>query len=126
MRIKWLICILLLWTSAALSDEPARLVFTSATDFTEISVPLKRARGADPALVEVSVTLTPEAAARVKILSLLAHQKYLTLYIDGYQLSTSKVMSPLGGQFRLMAPRALVVEWMSLFMRDEKISQPTM
>lgn len=126
MNTKWSICVLLLWANVALSDEPARLSYSSATDFTDISVTLKRSRNHDLASVEVNVSLSPEAKARTQSISLLAYQKYVTLYVDGYQLSTSKVQSQLGGAFRFSAPRALVVDWMSQFSREAIVAQPTM
>jgi hypothetical protein len=126
MSIKWSICVLLLWAGAALSDEPIRFVLSSASDFTDISVTLKKAENPDPAYVEVNVTLTPEAKARAKSLTLLAYKKHLTLYVDGYQLSTAMVQSELGGQFSFVAPRALVIEWLSQFSREASATQPTM
>ena len=126
MNLKWSICVLLLWANVALSDEPARLSYSSATDFTHISVTLKGAGSADPAYVEVDVSLSPEAKARTQSITLLTYQKYVTLYVDGYQLSTSRVQSQLGGAFRFLAPRALVVEWMSEFSREAMAAQPTM
>ena len=126
MNTKWSICVLLLWANVALSDEPARLSYSSATDFTDISVTLKRSGDHDLASVEVNVSLSPEAKARTQSITLLAYQKYVTLYVDGYQLSTSKVQSQLGGAFRFSAPRALVVEWMSRFSREAVAAQPTM
>lgn len=126
MNLKWSICVLLLWASVALSDEPARLSYSSATDFTDISLTLKRAGKSDSANVEVDVTLSPEAKARTQSITLLAYQKYVTLYVDGYKLSTSKVQSQLGGAFRFSAPRALVVEWLSQFSREAVAAQPTM
>lgn len=126
MNIKWSLCVLLLWASAACADEPARLVYLSATDFTKISVTLKKPEDPDPSRVEVSVTLSPEARARTQSITLLAYQKYLTLYVDGYRLNTSRVQGQLGGEFVMSAPRALVNEWMSQFSREAVASQPTM
>ena len=126
MNIKWSICVLLLWANVALSDEPARLSYSSATDFMDISVKLKSYENPDPAYVEVNVSLSPEAKARTQSITLLAYQKYVMLYVDGYQLSTSKVQSQLGGTFRFSAPRALVVDWMSQFSREAIVAQPTM
>ncbi len=125
-KIKWSICILLLWANVAFSSEPARLVFSSATDFTKISVTLKRAENPDPSIVEVSVTLSPEAKARTRFITMLAYQRLLTLCVDGYELTTAKVQSELGGEFVFFAPRALVLEWMSQFSREQMAFQPTM
>ncbi|MCS4246615.1 hypothetical protein [Pseudomonas sp. BIGb0164] len=126
MSIKWGICALLFWANVAFSDEPARLEYSSATDFTDISLTLKRAGHAVPANVEVNVSLTPEAKARTQSITLLAYQKYVTLYVDGYLINTAKVQSPLGGAFRFPAPRALVSEWMSEPSREAIAVQPTM
>ena len=126
MNLKWSICVLLLWASVALSDEPARLSYSSATDFTDISVTLRGGGNPDSADIEVTVSLSPEAKARTKAITLLTYQKYVTLYVDGYQLSTSRVLSQLGGTFRFSAPRALVVEWLSQFSREAVAAQPTM
>lgn len=126
MNIKLSICMLLFWATAAVSEEPARLVLSSGTDFTDISVSLKKADNPDPAYIEVSVKLSPDAEARIKFLTMLAYQRYITLYVDGYRLSTAKVQSPLGGELRLMAPRALVKEWTSQFLPEAVAPQPTM
>lgn len=126
MNIKWSLCVLLLWASAACAGEPARLVYWSAIDFTKISVTLKRPEDPDPSRVEVSVTLSPEARARTQSITLLTYQRYLTLYVDGYRLNTSRVQGQLGGEFVMFAPRALVNEWMSQFSREAVASQPTM
>ncbi|WP_134434971.1 hypothetical protein [Pseudomonas azotoformans] len=126
MNTKWSICVLMLWANAAFSDEPAQLSYSSATDFTEISVSLKGAANSAPAYVEVNVSLGPEATARTKSITLLAYQKYVTLSVDGYQLTTSRVHSQVGGAFRFLAPRALVVEWMSQFSSETVAAQPTM
>jgi preprotein translocase subunit SecD len=125
MTIKSSLYVLLFWASAALSDDPARLVLSSAIDFTHVSLVLKAAENPDPDYVEVTVTLTPEAGAKAKSITLLAYQKYMTLYVDGYQLSTSKVQGTLGGSFKFEAPRALVIEWMSQFSRGAIVAQPT-
>ena len=126
MNIKLSSCILLFWTTAAVSEQPARLAFFSGTDFTDISVSLKKADIPDPAYIEVSVKLSPEAEARTKFITMLAYQRFITLYVDGYQLNTSKVQSPLGGQFSLLAPRALVMEWIPKLLPEAVASQPTM
>ncbi|WP_177410352.1 hypothetical protein [Pseudomonas sp. S5D5] len=126
MNIKWSLCVLLLWASAACADEPARLVYWSAIDFTKISVTLKRSEDPDPSRAEVSVTLSPEARARTQSITLLTYQRYLTLYVDGYRLNTSRVQGQLGGEFVMFAPRALVNEWISQFSREAVASQPTM
>ncbi|WP_176159770.1 hypothetical protein [Pseudomonas fluorescens] len=126
MNIRWSIWTLLLWANVALADEPARLVYSSATDFTEISVVLKKAENSSPAFVDVDVSLSPEAMARTKSITLLAYQKDVTFYVDGYRLSTVRVQSQLGGAFRFSAPRALVVEWLSRFSREAIAAQPTM
>lgn len=126
MNFKWSICVLLLCANVAISDEPARLSYSSITDFTDISVTLKHAGQSDSDDVDVHVSLSPEAKARTQSITLLAYQKYVTLYVDGYQLSTTRVQSQLGGAFRFSAPRALVVKWMSEFSREAMAAQPTM
>lgn len=126
MNIKWCICVLMLWANAAFSGEPAQLSYSSATDFTDISVILKGSEHPVPGYVEVNVSLSPEATARTKSITLLAYLKYVTFYVDGYQLSTSRVHSQLGGALRLIAPRALVVEWMSQLSPETVAAQPTM
>jgi len=126
MNIKWCICVLMLWANAAFSGEPAQLFYSSATDFTDISVILKGSEHPVPGYVEVNVSLSPEATARTKSITLLAYLKYVTFYVDGYQLSTARVHSQLGGALRLIAPRALVVEWMSQLLPETVAAQPTM
>ncbi|WP_338489933.1 hypothetical protein VRB78_06105 [Pseudomonas trivialis] len=126
MKIKLSVSVFLLWASVAFSDEPARLIFSSATDFTDISLDLKKAERSDPDKVEVHVKLSPEAEARTKSISLLAYRKYLTVYVDGYKLSTAMVQGQLGANIMIVAPRALVIEWMNQFSAHTTASQPTM
>lgn len=126
MNIKWSVWVLLFWTNVAFSYEHARLVYSSATDFTSISVTLKSAERSDPDYVSVDVTLSPEAKARTRSITMLAYHKYITLYIDGYELNTPKVQGVLDGDLRFSAPRALVIEWMSEFSREAVADQPTM
>ncbi|VVM54269.1 hypothetical protein PS664_00954 [Pseudomonas fluorescens] len=125
MKIKSSLYVLLFWASAAFSDDPARLVFSSAKDFTHISLVLKTPENPDPAYVEVNVTLSPEAKARTAATTLLVYQKYMTVYVDGYPLNTARVHGVLGGYFRISVPRKLVLEWMSQFAGEAVISQPT-
>lgn len=126
MNIKLSLGIVLLWASVAGADAPARLVFSSVTDFTDVSLQLKKAGGPDPANVEVTVALSPDASARARSTTLLAYQKYVRLQVDGYQISTSRVHSVLGAELRFLAPRALAIEWMTRFSGDTLASQPTM
>lgn len=118
MNTHWRLWALLFVATSASAAEPARLDYSSATDFTELSVVLKNADPLNAGYVPVSATLSPEARARTAAISMLAFNKPVSAYIDGHLVSTATVRSALtGGQIRFSAPRAMVAEWLPRFLQ---------
>ena len=113
MRIRWAFFALVWMTPLAWAEAPAKLFYSSQTDFTEITVSLKKASVPRPEFIQVNVTLTPEARARTKALSLLAMHKRITLYLNGRQLNTATVQSVLDGpDLTFSIPRDQLLEMM--------------
>ena len=113
MSIRWTFFVLVWMTPLAWAEAPAKLFYSSQTDFTEITLSLKKSSAPQPEFIEVAVTLTPEAMARTKALNLLALHKQITLYLNGRQLSTATVQSVLGGPYlKFYVPRDQLLEMM--------------
>jgi hypothetical protein len=102
---QWTSAILLLTLATSGASQAAEINLSSATDFSRMEVLLKDDEGANPDLVQLSVTLTPEATERMAQISQEAIGKPLTLSINGQPVSTATVHSALGRQFRMAIPR---------------------
>ena len=114
MDIRWNLWGLLLLTGSALGSEPARLEYSSATDFTEISITVKRTPNDNPHSIPVKVTLSPEARARTAAITLLAYNKQVSTYVDGYRVSDgATVMGVLDTrQIQFSVPQDMLHRWM--------------
>ena len=113
MRIRWAFFALVWMTPLAWAEAPAKLFYSSQTDFTEFTVSLKKTSALQPEFIRVDVMLTPEARARSRALSLLAMHKRITLYLNGRQLSTATVQSILDGPgLTFSIPRDQLLEMM--------------
>mgnify|MGYP001581989877 CR=1 FL=1 len=69
MNIRWALFALACVAPLAWAEVPAKLFYTSQTDFTDITLTLKKAQALHPEFIEVDVTLTPQAQERTKALS---------------------------------------------------------
>ncbi|BDB18167.1 hypothetical protein cym2001_15320 [Pseudomonas sp. CYM-20-01] len=108
------LCGFLLVASSALAGEPARVEFSSATDFAAITVDLKQDLASNPGVVWVDVELSPQARARLKAISLLTINQRLSIYVDGLAMSAtpSVVRSVLDGFYvRMGVPQDLFIKW---------------
>jgi preprotein translocase subunit SecD len=56
---------------------------------------------------ELNVTLSPQAAERMRKISRDSMRQPLTILINGRQIATATVQSEVGGQFRIGVPRAI-------------------
>lgn len=91
------------------AQQPAKIFYNSQTDFVEMSLSLKNVHNANPQSVDVDVTLSPEAKARTAAITTQAINQSLTLYLNGRQLTTATVHSPLvSGSFRFSIPKAML------------------
>lgn len=104
---SWKYVVWLLLMLGAMPAQAVEIRFQSATDFTEVGAVLKNVHSANPDVVEISITLTPEAAQRIRTLTRASIGQPLTLFINGQQTSTATVQSELGGQFRMGLTRAI-------------------
>lgn len=113
MTIRWGLFALAWMTPLAWAEPPAKLFYTSETDFTEMTLTLKTAHALQPESIDVQVTLTPDARARTKTLTLSAMHKQMTLYVNGRPLSTTTVQGVLNGPgLRFSIPRHQLLEMM--------------
>lgn len=102
---QWKTMMLLLMMAGAGVSQAAELEFTSATDFARLEILLEDHDGANPDHVELSVTLTTEAAKRAQQVSLAAMGQPLTLSINDLPVTTATVRSVLRDRFRISIPR---------------------
>ena len=113
MNIRWTLFALACVAPLAWAEVPAKLFYTSQTDFTDMTLTLKRAGALQPEFIEVDVTLTPEARERTKALTQAAMHKQMTLYLNGRQLNTATVHGVLYGPgLRFSIPRNQLLEMM--------------
>jgi hypothetical protein len=113
MNIRWTLLALACVAPLAWAEVPAKLFYTSQTDFTDITLTLKKAQALHPEFIEVDVTLTPQAQERTKALSEAAMHKQMALYLNGRQLNTATVQGVLDGPgLRFSIPRDQLLEMM--------------
>ncbi|WP_395608805.1 hypothetical protein [Pseudomonas sp. B22129] len=108
----------LVMASSAWAEQPVKLFYNSQTDFAQISLSLKAQDNANPQYVGVQVVLSPAAKARTTELMTLALNKSMTLYVNGWQLSTVTVHDPIAsGQMQFQIPRQMLLRMMPSLMR---------
>lgn len=118
MKMPAALCGLLLLTSSAWAEQPAKSFYNSQTDFVEMSLALKAPGEPNPGYIGLSVVLSPEASARTAALSAQAMNQPLTIYLNGRPLSTATVRGVIDtGQLRLQIPKESLVEMMPSLMR---------
>lgn len=98
MVIRWSFFGLVFMVSVAAAEPPAKLLFNSEVDFTELTLTLKKQHASQPEDIDVQVTLSDEARARSKAVTILAMHKRVTLYVNGQPLNTSTVQGVLDGK----------------------------
>jgi preprotein translocase subunit SecD len=102
---KWVV--LSLFMMGAMPSQAAEINFLSASDFIKVDALLKDIDRSNPDMVDLNVTLSPQAAERMRKISREAMKQPLTILINGRQIATATVQSELGGQFRIGVPRAI-------------------
>ncbi|MCX7080492.1 MAG: hypothetical protein NTV76_14330 [Pseudomonas sp.] len=102
---KWIVLSLVMM--GAMPSQAAEINFLSASDFIKVDVRLKDIDSLNPDKVELSVTLSPQAAERMRKISRDSMKKPLTLLINGQRISTATVQSELGAQFMVGVSRAI-------------------
>ncbi|MDD0998950.1 hypothetical protein D3C84_594140 [compost metagenome] len=81
----------------------AEIAFSSATDFREISLNLKRADDPIPPAINLQVTLSPDAQRRMAQLTRENLYQPLTLFINGVHVSTSTIQAAVEGPALMIA-----------------------
>lgn len=107
MPVGWKWVVLSLVMMGAMPSQAAEISFLSASDFIEVNAVLKDIDSLNPDKVELAVTLSPEAAERMRKISRDSMKQPLTVLINGRQIATATVQSELGAQFRVGVPRAI-------------------
>lgn len=100
---KWFVLSLVMM--GAMPAQAAEINFLSASDFIKMDMSLKDIDSLNPDTVELSVTLSPQAAERMRKISRDSMKQPLTLLINGRRINTATVMSELGAQFRVSMSR---------------------
>lgn len=80
------------WQSMA-----AEIAFTSDTDFSEMSLELKRIDDPTPQAVRLNVTLRPDAQRRLQRVTTEGVHQPLQLSINGVQVSSATIQSVING-----------------------------
>ncbi|WPN52654.1 hypothetical protein QMK52_00485 [Pseudomonas sp. P9_2] len=113
---KWSAYGLLFASVSVFAEDAARLEYSSANDFTEISLELKSIHNLNADTVSASITLSEEAKARTTAITTLTYGKQMTLYIDGRRLYTSHVQGIMGGSLRVAVPKDLAAQWATRYL----------
>ncbi|MBH3405531.1 hypothetical protein I5P86_10755 [Pseudomonas glycinae] len=91
---------------ASLPSVAAEIAFSSAADFSEMSLKLKRIDDPNPQTVELNVTLSPDAQRRLERATTEGMHKLLQVSINGIQVSSAMVGSVVRGPgLRIGMPR---------------------
>ena len=107
MPMSWKWFVLSLVMLGVMPAQAAEIDFSSASDFIKMELLLKDIDRPNPDTVELSVTLSPQAAERMRKISRDSMKQPLTLLINGQRISTATVQSELGAQFRVSMSRAI-------------------
>lgn len=103
----------LLLSFTAWAEQPAKISLNSQTDFAEMSLTLKPSATSNSEYVDVDMILSPEATSRLATVTTQSIGKKLTLYLNGREVSTATVQSPLSsGRFRLSMQKKILAELM--------------
>jgi len=92
------------------SSQAAEIGFSSALDFTRMELLLKDIDRSNTETVDLNVTLSPQAAERMRKITTESIGQPLTLLINGRVINTATVGSPLGAKFLIVMSRATARE----------------
>ncbi|WP_414906396.1 SecDF P1 head subdomain-containing protein [Pseudomonas sp. IT-P253] len=81
----------------ALQCLAADIALSSASDFTEISLDIKRANEPETQSISLHVTLSPDAQRRMAQVTRENLRQPLKLFINGVHVSTATIQSPING-----------------------------
>lgn len=92
----------------ALQCLAAEIALSSQTDFTEMTLELKRADNLNPDSMGLSVTLSPDAQRRLALVMRQEMNNYLQLSINGIAVSNAMIHSVIEGPGLVIAvPRKI-------------------
>lgn len=106
-RKVWMVLLAMVVSTAS---QAAEIGFSSTSDFTRMEILLKDIDTSGTETVVLSVTLSPEAAERVRKVSTESIGQPLTLMINGRVISTATIHSALGAKFQIAMSRATARE----------------
>ncbi|MGE8151357.1 hypothetical protein ACQKP5_08940 [Pseudomonas vancouverensis] len=93
---------------ASMQCLSADIDFSSRSDFTEMSLELKRSDDLNPQSIGLNVTLSPDAQQRLEQLTRREMHQSLRLSINGVLVSTTTIQSVISGPgMRISVPRAI-------------------
>ncbi|EJM67372.1 hypothetical protein PMI29_02384 [Pseudomonas sp. GM49] len=92
----------------ALQCLAAEIALSSETDFTEMTLELRRADNLNPDSMELSVTLSPDAQRRLALVTRQEMHNYLQLSINGIAVSNAMIHSVIEGpSLVIIVPRKI-------------------
>ncbi|WP_339546901.1 hypothetical protein [Pseudomonas sp. RA_35y_Pfl2_P32] len=103
----WMVLLAMVVSTAS---QAAEIGFSSTSDFTRMHVLLKDIDTSGSEIVVLTVTLSPQAAERVRKVSTESIGQSLTLMINGRVISTSTVHSAVGAHLQIAMSRATARE----------------
>ncbi|MGO4000089.1 SecDF P1 head subdomain-containing protein [Pseudomonas fluorescens] len=92
------------------TSQAAEIGFSSTSDFTKMEILLKDIDTSGTEIVVLNVTLSAQAAERVRKVSTESIGQPLTLSINGRVISRATVHSALGAKFQIAMSRATARE----------------
>ena len=99
---------LALGMAGALQCLAAEIAFSSGSDFTEMSLELRRAGDINPQSIGLQVTLSPDAQRRLAQMTREEMHQSLTLFINGLLVSTATIQSVIEGpKLAISVPREI-------------------
>lgn len=106
MKVSGRVLLAVLALMASFPSVAAEIAFSSAADFSEMSLELKRIDDPNPQTVELNVTLSPDAQRRLERATTEGMHKLLQVSINGIQVSSAMVGSVVRGPgLRIGVPR---------------------
>lgn len=97
MKDAWKVFFVALGMAASLQCLAAEIAFSSASDFTAMSLELRTVDNLNPQSVGLHVTLSPDAQGRLAQVTRQALHQPLRLFINGQLISTATIQSVVEG-----------------------------
>ena len=102
----WKTWLFLMVMTGATCSQAAEINLSSATDFTRMEL-LFKDNDRPHSVLEMAVTLSPEATERMQDITRASIGQQLTLSINGWKIATATVHSVVDSRLRVYIPKAI-------------------